>query len=208
MLFRQKKNKQGQHLEEALRNPKILEVNLIKEEVQVSFDWNKHISVMLVSLFFAGLFVAELYFGLAWWEKQEIVEAQALNDKIAETNREINLIRDQAREALAFKSRSAELSRLLASHIHWTSFFSWLEKNTLSSVKYEEFSGDISGKYKLEGRAPAYADVSWQAKTLSENPKVKSVSISQAESTMSDQDQAPQINFKLEIEISPDIFKP
>ncbi len=208
MLFRRNKNKRGQHLEEALRNPKILEVNLIKEEVQASFDWNKHISILLAALFVTGLFVTEIYFGLAWWEKQENLAAQALSDQIVETNREINLIREQAGDALAFKDRSAELSRLLDNHTHWTKFFSWLEKTTLSSVKYEEFSGDISGEYQLSGRAPAYADVSWQAKVLSENPMVKSVSISQAQSSMSESDQAPQINFTLELEVSPDIFKP
>lgn len=53
------------------QNPKILEVNLIRDEMPVVFDFKKHISTLFFALLVAVLFVAEIYFGLNWWSAYE-----------------------------------------------------------------------------------------------------------------------------------------
>lgn len=209
LFFKPKKGKKEETKKNTLQNPKILEVNLIRDEVRISFDWNKNISILMVVLFITGFFIAEIYFGLNWWEKQELIKAQSLNDNISQVNREISKIKAAADEALAYKDKSAEVSRLLNEHVYWSNFFNWLEKNTLSTVKYDAFSGDTLGVYSLNAKALSYAEVSWQVKAFLNNQYVKKVEVATVSSAAKDKktNAVPGVNFSLNFQLSPDIFK-
>ncbi|MFA5131440.1 MAG: hypothetical protein WC467_03360 [Patescibacteria group bacterium] len=209
-FFLSKKGKKEETKKESLQNPKILEVNLIKDEVKISFDWNKNISIILVVFFVVGVFIAELYFGLDWWEKQETAKAESLNGEISQINVDIGKIKGTADEALSYKDKSLEVSKLLDNHVYWSSFFNWLEKNTLSTVKFDSFSGDTKGHYTLSARALSYAEVSWQTKAFLSDPLVKDVKVSAVNLSISkDKTKAADqgVSFGLEFDISPDIFK-
>jgi len=210
LFFKPKKGKQEETKKNLLQNPKILEVNLIKDEVKISFDWNKNISILMVVLFITGVFVAEIYFGLNWWEKQEIVRAQTLEDDILKVNRDITKIKGTADAALNYKDKSVELSRLLNEHIYWSNFFNWLEKNTLSTVKFDSFGGDANGKYSLNAKAISYAEVSWQVKAFLNDPLVKKVEVTSVNSSAGkDKGKTADsgVNFSLSFELDPAIFK-
>ncbi len=209
LFFKQKKGKKEETKKNTLQNPKILEVNLIRDEVRISFDWNKNISILMVVVFITGFFIAEVYFGLDWWEKQEIIHAQSLNDNISQVNREIGKIKAKADEALVYKDKSIEVSRLLNSHIYWSNFFSWLEKNTLSTVKYDSFGGDTKGIYNLSAKALSYAEVSWQVKAFLNNQFVKKVEVLSVTAGSKDKKKEAEngVNFTLSFELNPDIFK-
>jgi len=209
LFFKSKKENQEKIQKNIFQNPKILEVNLIKDEVRISFDWNKNISVLLFVLFIAGFFIAEIYFGLDWWEKQEIAKAQSLNDNISQVNREISKIKATADEALAYKDKSVEVGRLLNEHVYWSNFFSWLEKNTLSTVKYDGFSGNTDGIYSLSAKAYSYAEVSWQVKALAKNEFVKNIEVLSVLSGKTGKLKTAEsgVNFSLSFELNPDIFK-
>ncbi len=210
LFFKPKKGKKEETKKNILQNPKILEVNLIKDEVKISFDWNKNISILMVVLFITGIFVAEIYFGLDWWEKQEVARAQTIENDILKVNRDISKIKGAADEALTYKDKSAELSRLLDEHIYWSNFFNWLEKNTLSTVKFDSFSGDTKGKYSLNAKALSYAEVSWQVKAFLNDPLVKKVDVLSVNSSLSkDKGKTSDsgVNFSLGFELDPAIFK-
>ncbi len=209
LFFKSKKQDKGKIQKNILQNPKILEVNLIKDEVRISFDWNKNISVLLFTLFIAGFFIAEIYFGLDWWEKQEVAKAQSLNENISQVNREISKIKATADEALAYKDKSVEVGRLLSEHIYWSNFFNWLEKNTLSTVKYDGFSGSTDSVYSLSAKAYSYAEVSWQVKAFSKNEFVKNIEVLSVTSGKTGKLKSAEggVNFSLNFELSPDIFK-
>jgi hypothetical protein len=212
MLFfkRKKSNKKEEIKKNILQNPKILEVNLIRDEVRISFDWNKNLSILMAVLFVVGIFVVEIYFGLNLWEKQELVKIQALSDDITTLNREMSNIKSKADEALAFKDKSIELGRLLNEHIYWSNFFNWLEKNTLSTVKYDGFSGNTNGTYSLNARALSYAEVSWQVKAFLNDPIVKKVEVLSVNSALSkDKEKAGEtgVSFSLSFELNPEVFK-
>lgn len=212
MLFfkRKKSNKKEEIKKNVLQNPKILEVNLIRDEVRISFDWNKNLSVLMAVLFVVGIFVVEIYFGLNVWEKQELVKIQALSDDITTLNREMSNIKSKADEALAFKDKSIELGRLLNEHIYWSNFFNWLEKNTLSTVKYDGFGGNTKGTYSLNAKALSYAEVSWQVKAFLNDPIVKKVEVLSVNSALSkDKEKAGEtgVSFSLSFELNPEVFK-
>ncbi|MEI6529758.1 MAG: hypothetical protein WCN88_05200 [Candidatus Falkowbacteria bacterium] len=210
LFFKPKKGTKEETKKNLLQNPKILEVNLIKDEVKIAFDWNKNISILMVVLFIASIFVAEIYFGLDWWQKQELVEAQSIENDIIKVNRDISKIKGTADEALSYKNKSIEVGRLLDSHIYWSNFFNWLEKNTLSTVKFDSFGGSTNGLYSLSAKALSYAEVSWQVKAFLADPMVKKVEVLSVNSSLMNSKTKSLdagVNFALSFELDPAIFK-
>ncbi len=210
MFFHKNKKTKEDTKKNPLQNPKILEVNLIKGEVKVVFDWGRNISVLLLVLLVAGLLVTEVYFGLNWWAEQENLKSLELSGEIAKVGQEVNKIKSGADEALSYKDKSNSLGRLLNNHVYWTTFFSWLEKNTLNSVSYDGFSGDTSGKYSLSAKAFSYAQASWQTKVFSDSSLVKKVNIlNVASASAKDKGSTGNegVNFSIELEVDPTIFR-
>ena len=69
-LFKKRKQK-NYNDNKSLKNPKILDLNLIKEEVSLDFNWRKNISSLLFILGIVAFVILEIYFGLNWWQKDE-----------------------------------------------------------------------------------------------------------------------------------------
>ncbi len=208
MSFLQRRPQKAADKKENLQNPKILEVNLIKDEARVVFDWNKNLSLLFLVLFIAALLVVEVYIGLNWWEKEESANSQTLDTNVATVVREIAAIKNQADNALTYKTKSVLVNDLLNNHVYWTNFFNWLEKNTLSTVKYDGFNGDLSGNYSLAATAATYSQASWQVKAFLDDPLTRSVDVStvSAGSGIS-RDAGPGVNFSLLLQVNPEIFK-
>lgn len=192
----------------AISNPKILEVNLIREERGISFNWSKNLATMFLVFSVAAVVLAEIYFGLDWWQKQEIKKTELTVEEIARFDREISALNNQANEALKYQEKALALSSLLNNHVYWSNFLTWLEKNTLSSVQYEALSGDLSGAYTFAATAKTYADVSWQTKAFLNDPLTKKVSVDQASFAKSkDASKGSQVTFSLVLEVNPAVFK-
>lgn len=208
MLFsKNPSHRTGDNKKDLFSNPKILEVNLIKGEARVLFDWRKELLVLLVVFLIAGSLVAELYFGLDWWGREEMANAQLLSNQIDALNRDIAQIKGQTDAALTYQAKTTAVGQLLTNHIYWTKFLRWLEKDTLSSVKYAGFSGDLTGLYKLAASAPSYAEVSWQAKAFRDDPLVVKVEVTSAGGASKDTKGQSGISFPLSLQVKPDIFK-
>lgn len=162
----------------SLRSPEVLGVNLVKDEIIVFFDWKKHILLAILVFILVGLFVFEIYSGLGYWEKQENQRAEELKNKTDILKMDVIKLTSEHAAALDFRDKSGAFSELLKNHVYWTEFFDWLQENTLSTVTYEGFSGDLTGNYEINATAPTYAEASWQAKAFADNEFVKSVKIS------------------------------
>jgi hypothetical protein len=160
-----------------LRNPEVLDVNLVKDEIVVFFDWRKNLIIAFIVLILSLLFIFELSKGLDLWENLENEKAHSLEVQTNTLKKEIVLINNKASQALLFKNKSIAFSELLSNHIYWTNFYNWLEKNTLNVVKFQGFSGNLSGEYILTANAENYAEAAWQAKVMQDSPFVESVEI-------------------------------
>lgn len=150
-------------------NPEVLDVNLIKDEIGVSFDWKKPLLKFFVMAALAAGFVAEIMFALGNWQKSEEAKAGALNSGFQEVNSELRNMKGESDSIVAFKDKLDLANQLVEKHIYWTNFFNWLEKKTLSSVTYGDFDGDTKGVYALSAKTNSYADISWQVKTFLED---------------------------------------
>lgn len=175
-LFKRSK-KQNNESEKALRNPKILEVNLIKEEAQLTFNWKRNIKPLLFALGVTIFVIIELYLGLDWWQQDEEARLRQIKNEIKQVRQDVEDIRNTVPDALAYKEKTEDVKFLLENHIYFTNFFSWLERNTLSTVSFNGFSGDLEGEYYLPGVAGSFAEVSWQANKIAESEFVDKVEI-------------------------------
>jgi hypothetical protein len=191
-----------------LKNPKILEVNLVKDNVAVSFDWGSNLLVLALTLLIASAVVAEIYFGLNWWNDQETTKITELQAEADQINQQALQFRQQADAALSYRDRAAIFSSLLDNHVHWTNFFRWLEQNTLSNVKYDGFSGDLSGAYSLSAHTDSFADVSWQVNSLLHDGLVNNIKVGSANFGKStDKTKPSTVSFTMSLNIKPEVFK-
>ena len=191
-------------------NPKVLEVNLIKKDNSVSFNFTKNLSTLFLAFFVAVLLVIEIYFGLDWWQNKETAKTQDTVAEISALNQEITVLNNSTDEAYKYKENVVVLSDLLNNHVYWSNFLNWLEKNTLSSVEYESLNGDLSGVYAFAAIAKTYADVSWQTKAFLDDPLTKSATVDMASAVKSKDkttEKSNQVNFTLSLEVNPAIFK-
>jgi hypothetical protein len=209
------KNKKVKKIEDSgFVNPEVLEVNLIKDEMEVNFEWNKRMLSLFLPLFVAGLFVVEIYFGLDWWQTQEEQKAISLKNDYEKVSQNVKNIKVQAEEVMIFKDKLAVSQKMIDNHIYWTNFFNWLEKNTLNSVSYGGgFSGDISGKYNFGATTKNYSDISWQVKQFKSDKYVSLVSVASGAAGGSDKDNKENkktgeqtVSFALELQVKPEIF--
>ena len=190
-------------------NPKVLEVNLVKDEVGVEFDWNKHLLSLFVTLFIASLLVVEIYYGLDWWQKQEENRTVAINAEYEDVSHQIKNINNNSKGFSVFKDKLTITKKMADNHIYWTNLFDWLEKNTLNSVSYGGFSGDTSGAYNLAATAKTFSDISWQVKALKDNDLITSVWVDSGSSGRSDTKSLSgdsTVSFSLGLKIKPQIF--
>lgn len=206
------KKKANLNLGNPAQNPKVLEVNLIKNEMQVDFDFGKNLGTLFFALLIAALFMTEIYLGLNWWSDYENSRVLATETKFNQVSQEIKSLKSESEKILAFKQRADLADSLVANHIYWTKFFNWLEKNTLSSVNYLGFDGDNSGQYSIEASAKTFRDLSWQTRAMLENPSVISVNVDSGESERPSDDgmaeaQVQDIKFSLNLTVDPNLFK-
>lgn len=203
-----------------MQNPKILEVNLIKDEAQVSFDWTKNLIMFGLVLVIGAILVGEIYYGLDNWEEEETASLEGIIAETDRLNADISKLRNEAADALSYQDKALVFNELLDNHVYWSPLLSWIEKNTLSSVNYSGFSGDLSGSYNLSATASTFSDISWQSSIFLNSPEVKKVKIRQANSLITEdqvegevaEGEEPQavlekVMFDLEIELKPEIFK-
>lgn len=208
-FFKQKINKDKLNSNDSFINPKILEVNLVKDEVGVEFNWSRHMMSLTITVLIAVALVAEVYYGLNWWQQQEEERTLLINKEHDTVTQEIKKINNTAKDYIAFKDKITLTKKMADSHIYWTNFFDWIEKNTLNSVNYGGFSGDTSGEYSLSAKTNNFSDISWQVKNFKDNPAVESVSVGSGNSSRSEESEENvegSVSFSLVLKVKPQLF--
>jgi hypothetical protein len=167
----------GSEVEENRKRFRVLEVNLVKDEITKYFDWQKAILIILVSVFISMTLLSLTYWGISWWgSNRRYDQNNAYLQNYYKVNKEIKDLEPQVNEVLKFKGRLDLASFLLERHIYWTNFFTFLEKDTLTNVYFANFSGDTSGSYSLLATTDSLDAVDAQVKKFMANPYVEKVS--------------------------------
>lgn len=140
--------------------------------------------LILAVLIYGGLLVFERYYLKKQLDEISTSEAglnleQRINDikKVIDLDKKLDL-----------------LKQLLGSHIYFSQFFTFLEKNTETKVYFNQFSTDLASlRADVSGRAASYTDLAKQMKIFAASDKIKKVNVSGI-STLPD----GKINFKLD----------
>jgi hypothetical protein len=201
------KQKKGNDL--GWNNPDVLDVNLIKDEMGVSFHWQKALLKAVVLLVIAAGFITEIYISLGRWEKKEQEKANQISISFKEVSQQMRDIKDETDQVTAFKDKLDLINELVANHVYWSHFFDWLERRTLNSVNYYSFTGDISGQYSISASAASYADISWQVKSFMDDTNTVSAQVDSGSSEEGTDDNGlseTKVNFDLKLKVNPDIF--
>ncbi len=186
----------------------LLETNLIKDEIEIDFNWKKDLIIFCILLGIVAVFVIESYIVLTIWKnKKEIENSYYLEMEITQINSEINNLQSKYSEAVEFQNKLSLSSQVLNQHIYWTNFFSFLEKNTLkNNIYYKNFAGDIYGQYILPTVSNNVLATNFQSKTFSANSSVSSASISDEEIINEEGSDKTFVNFNLNLDLNPNIF--
>lgn len=184
---------------------RVLEVNLVRGEIVKFFDWQKGITLLLISIFISLAFLSLVYWGISWWgTSRQAAENTTYLQDYYRINKEIKSLDSQVSEVLKFKDRLDLVNFLLDRHIYWTNFFNFLEDNTLSNVYFSSFGGDINGSYSLQATTDNLDAIDAQTKMLLSNPKIKKASVNAG--TIGGEEGKAVVSFALSYELDPSIF--
>jgi hypothetical protein len=132
-----------------------------------------------VIFFSAGLLVVVLviYCGMAFvYEPHLNAQISTVDGKVTALSQSISP-QDQT-NLLTFYSQISNLQTLLANHIIFPQFLSWLEQNTEANVTYTNFSFSSGNEITLTATAASEADVNEQIAIFQASPDIQSMVIS------------------------------
>ncbi|NTW22332.1 hypothetical protein HGA34_02170 [Candidatus Falkowbacteria bacterium] len=191
---------------EALSRPKrsegVLATDLIKSEVITFFDWQRNLTLLATFLAIDFIIIFAGYRGVEWWQAQKQKEIESVIQQFNLLDMEKKREEVDLDKIIDLQRKLDQVTFLLNRHIRWTSFFKFLEENTLSNVYFDSFGGSINGSYSLKGHADSFYSVAHQIDVLRHNPKVISVEVSGG----SVDPVSKSVNFDLGLVIKSDVF--
>lgn len=191
----------------------MLKMDLIKDEIPVIFDWNKHWRRLAIFVVIGLILVAQIYLVLYFWERQEIKKkTDNLAVEVGRLNQEIAEAKDKASPAMEFIMLNNDIAPVFVSHVYWNNFFAYLEKNTLADVFYSEFSGSLSGPYLLHAGTEDYRALSEQVRIFSADENTvaaktdNEVIAKNEESAVKEKKLKPGVMFDFVVSVKPELF--
>ncbi len=156
--------------------PSLTETNLASGRTTLYFNWSRFwlalIQWLVVTLFFIAISGSMLYL----WQQKQRRQSLEVSQRFGRIDQLISLTENEAGNVLDFRGRLIVVNDLLSKHVYWSNFFSFLEKNTLPNVFYQDFSGDTSGEYLLKARTDSFDSMAKQIKVFRRAAEVIEVS--------------------------------
>jgi len=200
--FNSHKNK-----EKKWNNSNVLETNLIKNQIIVTFNFKKSIFNLLFFIIFSSSIIWGGYTLLVRWGDSKVNYDQIL--LLKKINTKITIAESEVVKILNFENKIALVNSILNKHIYWTNFFKFLEDNTLSNVYYKnDLSFDTSGKYTFNVSAEKFDTIEAQVKHFLANEYVVDASVSsgQVEGGKREELANSSVSYNLELELKEKIF--
>lgn len=185
----------------------ILEINLVKDEINVYFDWYKNIAMLIIFVFLSFVLILEIYLALSWWQSKNDSAVSQEEARFVELSVETKKIRGEAEEALNFQTKLNRANYVLDNHLYWSNFFDYLEKNTLENVQYITFEGDILGNFSIPAISDNFPSLGQQIYQLQSDSNTIKASISSGEKLESKEESVEEIEFEINLQVSRELFK-
>jgi hypothetical protein len=183
-----------------------VKANLVKDQGVLFFNWRQRSLTLALALVLCSLALGLVYVGLLIWQKERLSDNEATLANFEAINAEVAKNEKEIEEIIAFNRKLDVVSFILANHVHWTNYFDFLEANTLKSVYYQSFSGDISGNYSIPALAKDLDAISLQLEVMKAYNLMRSVQYSSASASAGGPNEPSTVNFNLEMSLDPKIF--
>jgi len=168
------------------KSPEILETNLIKNEIVVFFNWQNYIIKLFVVIIISCSVMLGAYWSIIFWGNKKEAETKILDDKFKAISLEVHEATDEVAEVLQFNKRLKLVKSLLDQHIYWSNFFNFLEANTINSIFYSGFTGNLEGEYLLPATANTFKEIEAQVNSFNENDYVLEASANRGSTDLKD----------------------
>ena len=186
----------------------VLEMDLIKDEVIIRFDWREYASSMFLFLILAVVLIGESYYLLHVWDNGQLdAKSEYLKTDIIEVQNKINDLKDLSNEAFSFKTKLTAVTPVFRRHTYWSNLFDYLEKNTLQDVYYLNFKGNTSGSYVINSKVKDYRALNAQLKAmLSSTSTVSASTANEKIDNESGPSTKPGAAFDFNLRVKPELF--
>ncbi len=149
-------------------------INQLSREPAETPGWSTGI------IFFSGallVIVLAVYFAMILFFEPHINTQISNIDSQVQTLSQSISSQDQT-NLLTFYSQISNLQSLLAHHVLFSQFLTWLEQNTETNVAYTSFSFSSGNQISLTATAASEADINQQIAIFQASPEVENVVIS------------------------------
>lgn len=185
---------------------RVLETNLIKGELITFFDWRSKIGVTINAILIPIFIVGAVYYGLVFYQKNQRNENIIQAQKFIELEQNIKKEEPGLKEISEFQAKLKIVSKVFQQHLYWTSFFKFLEDNTIKDVYFVNFDGDTSGSYAMDALTTNYSSIAEQVNVFRNNKKITAVLAEGGEMVAGNNKNESLVKFTLNFSVSKSIF--
>ncbi|MEK7481844.1 MAG: hypothetical protein AAB607_00550 [Patescibacteria group bacterium] len=176
----------------------------LKKGEQLPVGWPWRLLTLMLVVFSLSIFI---YIGMLFGYKPYLnSQVKTLESDIAFLNQSIDKAKQE--QLIGLYSQFANVQKLIDSHSITSGIFDLMEKNTYSSVRYNNLTVDVNGReIVIDGAAPDYDTLIKETALFDSLPEIESVILSNAK--ISDLGKGlSEIKFGLKLKLSPIFFNP
>lgn len=138
-------------------------VNLLGQDAGQVITVRRQLMKLLMVAVGGVVMVALVYVGLSFYNNSITSDIDDTTQKISALGNDISTLQKTQLEVESTTKKISAIRSLIDRHVHWTKFFSEVEKATSPEVFYgTTFTGDLNGAVTLSARAPSFDAVATQ----------------------------------------------
>lgn len=183
-----------------------IKTNLIDSDNVVTFiDWKSGVSFFISYFLLLVFFVIGSLVYISFMEREEKKNVDSYEEQISAIQKSILIEEKKVEEGLVLQERILATEYLIDNHVYWSQFFDFIEKNTLESVYYDSFSGELEAEFSFNGTADRdYFNATEQVKLLKKNKNVLNAQVDSF--SLQEDEEDSNVSFSLELSLDPEIL--
>lgn len=188
-----------------------LDVNLLPSHALTSANQSSLLTRLLQVVFYNVLALTIIYGIMIAYQSYFLFQTQTSQQSIVDLDNTIASYSTLQQHMTATNTTLTGIAELLAGHVYWSHWFTFLETYTSPEVFYTGFSGGKDGVMNLEAVTNDFSNVSKQVNLFQSLPEVKAVTVTTAtrssDSTSTDSTAASGlVNFTISLKVDPSLL--
>jgi len=142
-----------------------MHINLIPEELMSERalpNARRRMIALILAIVFPAILIYGVFELISYYQGQMDEAISYRRVRIEELNKTVQDFRKVRKKTVLAQKKMVVTQDVLSQHFYWTKFFKLLEKYTLDSVYYTEFSVDLQGEFALPVLASSYGEAAKQ----------------------------------------------